>query len=75
MFGFVQICEKELSDEELARYRAFYCGICHTLGEEYRQIARLALSYYHKPYLSAAGTLPEGILLLRRYVRIHCQYH
>ena len=45
MFGFVQICEKELSDEELARYRAFYCGICHTLGEEYRQIARLALSY------------------------------
>lgn len=45
MFGYIQANLNELSEEEKTRYRAFYCGLCHSLGELHGQAARLGLSY------------------------------
>ncbi|MBQ3108656.1 MAG: hypothetical protein IJC67_03480 [Clostridia bacterium] len=45
MFGHVLANLAELSSEENARYRAAYCGLCHTLGERHGFSARMGLSY------------------------------
>jgi hypothetical protein len=44
MFGFVTINEQDLSPEELARYRAIYCGVCLSLRERSGQLSRLTLN-------------------------------
>lgn len=45
MFGYVTIYRKELSEQDLDRYQAYYCGLCTTLGQRHGAAARLALSY------------------------------
>ena len=35
MFGYVTIDKPELKVKEFYRYKAFYCGLCRTLQEEY----------------------------------------
>lgn len=45
MFGYVITNCKTLSDEERARFRAMYCGMCKTLKRRYGNIGRFALSY------------------------------
>lgn len=45
MFGFVQANLGDLSDEEKKRYRAAYCGLCHSLGRRHGFISRIGLSY------------------------------
>ena len=45
MFGYVTIAAGALTPEQQARYRAFYCGLCHTLGSRHGQLGRLTLSY------------------------------
>lgn len=45
MFGFVQANLSDLSQEEQIRYRAAYCGLCHTLGERHGFTSRLSLTY------------------------------
>lgn len=45
MFGYVQANMNMLTDEEKARYRQFYCGLCHTLGQRHRDISRIGLTY------------------------------
>ena len=45
MFGFLQANMTDLSEEEQIRYRAAYCGLCHTLGERHGFTARLGLTY------------------------------
>lgn len=45
MFGYVQANIADLSEEEKQRYRAAYCGLCHTLGERHGVASRLSLSY------------------------------
>ena len=44
MFGYVAINPQALSEEEQARFRAFYCGLCHVLHAEYGTAGRLTLS-------------------------------
>ena len=44
MFGYVTIYRKDLSDEAMDRYQAYYCGLCRSLGR-YGLAARMALSY------------------------------
>ncbi len=34
-----------LPKEEAERFRRIYCGLCHTLGERYGQVARFILNY------------------------------
>lgn len=45
MFGYVIARKDTLSEEELARYRACYCGLCRALKERHGNLSRLALNY------------------------------
>lgn len=45
MFGYVQANLSDLSEEEIKRYRAAYCGLCRTLGERHGICSRLSLTY------------------------------
>ena len=44
MFGYVTPEKNELKVRELARYRAYYCGLCRALKKRYGQIGRMTLS-------------------------------
>lgn len=45
MFGFVQANIDALEEAEKNRYKQFYCGVCHTLGDNFNQLTRLGLTY------------------------------
>lgn len=45
MFGHVEANLADLSEEEQKRYRAAYCGLCHTLGKRHGFLARFTLTY------------------------------
>lgn len=45
MFGYITICKDELKIKDYNRYRAYYCGVCKTIGKSYNQLMRLGLSY------------------------------
>ena len=45
MFGFITPNFQTLSDEEKSRYQSIYCGLCHSLRDNYSNVSRLALSY------------------------------
>lgn len=45
MFGYVMANKEALSEEERARFSAYYCGLCRTLGNRYGTLGRLSLSY------------------------------
>ena len=44
MFGYITINGAALSDEEKARYRTYYCGLCRALHKSYGTLSRLTLS-------------------------------
>lgn len=43
MFGYVTT--GTLTKEQQERYRAFYCGLCHALGQRYGAMGRMTLSF------------------------------
>ena len=45
MFGYVVINRKELSKEELNKYKSYYCGLCNGLEEKYGKKGMSLLSY------------------------------
>ncbi len=45
MFGYVRPAIDGLTEQEQARYRAHYCGLCHAIGARHGQGARLALTF------------------------------
>ena len=45
MFGTLTAQTELLTPEQLARYRACYCGLCRSLKERHGQLGRLTLSY------------------------------
>lgn len=44
MFGYITIAGEALSVDRQARYRSFYCGLCHTLGRRFGTVGRMTLS-------------------------------
>lgn len=44
MFGYIQVNCKTLSEEDKARFRACYCGLCHALHARFGNAGRLTLS-------------------------------
>lgn len=45
MFGYVVVNKPEMKVKDFDRYREYYCGICHALGERHNNISRISLSY------------------------------
>lgn len=45
MFGFLTAATGSLSEEQLARYKACYCGLCRSLQERHGQLSRLTLNF------------------------------
>ena len=45
MFGYVLPSRARLDERERERFRAVYCGLCHTLGKRYGFAARFLLNY------------------------------
>ena len=45
MFGYVTICEPELKVKDLKKYKAYYCGLCRVLKEEYGFSGQMTLTY------------------------------
>ena len=45
MFGYLVADTGRLSEEEFARYRGCYCGLCRSIRERHGQAAGLALTY------------------------------
>lgn len=45
MYGYVRPRKSELKMREFLRYRSLYCGLCHSLEEEYGQRARACVNY------------------------------
>ena len=45
MFGYLAADPARLSPEELARYKACYCGLCRCLQERHGTLSRLTLNY------------------------------
>lgn len=45
MFGYVSIYKEELKIKDYLTFRSYYCGLCHALGKNCSQSARLGLSY------------------------------
>ena len=45
MFGYVQADIERLTQQEKDRYKAVYCGLCHSLGNRHGFSARMGLTY------------------------------
>lgn len=45
MFGLVRPYMNDLTEEEKARYKAVYCGLCRALNEKYGLAGRMGLNY------------------------------
>lgn len=45
MFGYVTIHEPELKVKDFKKYKAYYCGLCRVLKEEYGLIGQMTLTY------------------------------
>ena len=45
MFGYVIANSESLSEEDKARYKSVYCGLCRALKERHGQFGRLTLNY------------------------------
>ena len=44
MFGYITANMGTLDKDQQTRYRAYYCGLCRVLRENYGQAGRLTLS-------------------------------
>ena len=45
MFGYVTVYKPELKIKDYTKYRAYYCGLCRVLMEDYGITGQLTLSY------------------------------
>ncbi len=45
MFGYVRPNLTDMPEDVQARYRAHYCGLCHSIGARHGEMARLALTF------------------------------
>lgn len=45
MFGYIVTDREQLSKEEQAKYRSYYCGLCRRLGERYGKRGQAALNF------------------------------
>lgn len=68
MFGYVTADRTRLTQDQLYRYQACYCGLCSCIGAQYGNVPRLALNYdmAFLVLLQASLYEPEETTVLRR---------
>ena len=59
MFGYLAADPEKLTEEQLSRYRACYCGLCRCLEERHGQLSRLTLNYDMTFLILLLGSLYE----------------
>lgn len=69
MFGYVRAPVEALDGAGRERYRAVYCGLCHTLGRRHGPLARFTLNYDFT--LLAMLFAPAGAELCQRRCPAH----
>lgn len=45
MFGYVKPCVPELKVKDFEKFKAYYCGLCHSIKKLYGNLPRLCLNY------------------------------
>lgn len=45
LFGYIGINKPELKIKDFERYREYYCGLCHSLGNRHGLLGQISLSY------------------------------
>ena len=45
MFGYLIASASTLTEDEIKRYKATYCGLCRCIGENHGEMSRLTLNY------------------------------
>lgn len=45
MFGYIHPLKPELKVKDYEKFRAYYCGVCHSISKRMGQIPRLVLTY------------------------------
>ncbi|MFI3171052.1 MAG: DUF5685 family protein [Eubacteriales bacterium] len=45
MFGYVTVHKPEMKMKDFAKYKAYYCGLCHTLKDQYGLTGQITLNY------------------------------
>lgn len=45
MFGYININKEELRVKEYYKYKAFYCGLCEQLKQDYGRLGQITLTY------------------------------
>lgn len=45
MFGYVTPCKMELKVRDYEKFKAYYCGLCHTIKDQYGNLPRVTLNY------------------------------
>ena len=59
MFGYLSAAPEKLTEEQLLRYRAGYCGLCRCLKERHGELSRLTLNYDMTFLVLLLGSLYE----------------
>jgi hypothetical protein len=59
MFGYLVAATKVLENEDLARYKSVYCGLCRSLSRCFGQTARLTLNFDMTFLVLLLGSLYE----------------
>lgn len=72
MFGYVTICEPELKVKDLKKYKAYYCGLCRTLKEEYGFMGQMTLTYDMTFAVILLSSLYESIVEVEMH---RCKVH
>ncbi len=68
MFGYIIPEKPELKIKEYEAFRAYYCGVCRSIGKRHGQLKRLTLNYdsaFLAVLLSAVANVPGKVMRRR----------
>lgn len=71
MFGYVTPCKMELKLKDYEKFKAYYCGLCHNIKNNYGNLPRLLLNYD----MTFLGILLSSIDDDVKYKKAHCFRH